>query len=105
MDKQNLEKDLKKFGFLPAQAKIYLAGIELGPSLMAHLAIRANLKRSSCYYILPELVRRGFFSIKKIGRRNYYFASPPEKLLQATKAREKLIRKLLPKLKKIANKK
>ena len=101
MDRKKLEQKLTRFGFLPAHAKLYLAGLALGPALMAHLALKANVKRSTCYYILPELLRRGFFSIKKIGKRNYYTASPPEKLLQITRQRERLIQNLMPGLKSV----
>lgn len=104
MNRQKIEKELERFGFLRAHAKLYLAGITLGPSLMAHLAIKANLKRSTCYYTITELLRRGFFETKKIGRRNFYIASTPAHLLDVTEERKKLIVKLLPELKKLAKK-
>lgn len=94
-------KNLEKFGFLPQQAKLYLAGIQFGPSLMMPLAKRAGIKRTTAIYLMRELLRRGFFGTKKIGKRIYYTASTLKYLLKITGERKQLILKLLTKFKKI----
>lgn len=99
MNRSKLIDNLIKFGFTKAQARLYFAGLSFDKSLMAHLATKANVRRSTAYYLMKELLRRGFFIIKKIGKRNYYIASPPEKLLKVTKEREQLILSLMPALK------
>ncbi len=86
------------FGFTKAMAKLYLAGLEYGPLLMAHLAMRANVKRTTAYYVMAELLRRGFFSKKKLGKRTGYVAASPEHVLEMTLERERQVRKLLPAL-------
>ena len=96
MRRTELRDRLLNFGFTKAQANLYIAGLELGPALMFHLALRANTARATAYYIMDELIRRGFFEKIKKGRRNYYSAASPEKLLQMTKERERLIKTLLP---------
>jgi sugar-specific transcriptional regulator TrmB len=100
MDQKELLKNLEKFGFLPQQARLYLAGIQLGKSLMMPLAKKAGTKRTTAIYSMQELLRRGFFRKVKIGKRDGYEASSPEYLIQITEKRKRLIIKLKPFLKK-----
>lgn len=102
MSNKKILKQLHFFGFTSSQAKIYLAGLRLGKVLMAPLAKTAQVKRSSVYYIMEELKRRKFFSSKKIGKRTYYIAASPEKLLKMALERENLIKKIFPLLKAIS---
>ena len=100
MNQKELLKNLEKFGFLPQQAKLYLAGIALGPSLMMPLAKKAGVKRTTTIYSMKELLRRGFFKKIKIGKRIGYLASGPEHLIKITEERKRLIIKLKPFLRK-----
>lgn len=86
---------LIKFGFTPAQAKLYYAGLKLGPELMARLAKFAGVRRTTAYYLIDELIRRRFFTVKKIGKRTYYTAASTRQLLRMTKSREHLVRQLI----------
>ncbi|MFA5022397.1 MAG: helix-turn-helix domain-containing protein [Patescibacteria group bacterium] len=95
MNDKLLLKQLEKFGFLPTQAKLYLAGVRLGPALMTTLARQAGIKRTTAYYVIGELKRRGFFTVVKIGKRPGYKAVAPKNLLLIIQKREKLVRKLL----------
>lgn len=94
MHLEQLAGALQKFGFTKPQAKIYLSGLILKHALMMPLARTAGVRRSTAYYLMKELLRRGFFTSKKIGKRNYYVAASPKKLLEMTKEREKLVRRL-----------
>ncbi len=100
MHQKELLKNLEKFGFLPQQAKLYLAGIQFGPSLMMPLAKKAGIKRTTAIYCMTELLRRGFFRKVKIGKRTGYLASSPNELIKITEKRKQLILKLLPDLNK-----
>jgi len=95
---QYILEQLQQFGFTNTQARLYIAGLELGEVLMKPLAQRANISRSTAYYLMEELQRRKFFTIEKIGKRKYYKAASPETLLEMVKKREKLITSLLPQL-------
>jgi sugar-specific transcriptional regulator TrmB len=70
---------------------------------MAHLAKTAGVKRSSAYYAIDELQRRGFFSIKRKGKRIFYKAASPEQLIKMTEARLKEVMKLYPSFKRLTN--
>ncbi|MBI4426834.1 MAG: hypothetical protein HY567_04630 [Candidatus Kerfeldbacteria bacterium] len=96
MKKTRILRLLRQFGFTPAQARLYLAGVMLGPALMAVLSKEAGLPRSTAYYLMSELKRRGFFTSRMIGRRTYYAAASGQRLLLMTKRRELLIRRMLP---------
>ncbi len=101
MHLEKLTRELQKFGFTKAQAKLYLSGLILKHALMQPLARTAGVKRTTAIYLMEELLRRGFFTKKKIGKRTYYLPSSPKKLLEVTKERERLIMKLMPVLLKV----
>ena len=94
-----LEQQLYHLGFASQQAKLYIAGLKLGRSLMAHLAAEAKVKRGTAYYIINELIRRKFFFVKKIGKRTYYEAVAPEKIVTMTEERLRFVKKIYPQLK------
>jgi|SRR3989344_5267558 len=86
---------LIRFGFTVSQAKLYYAGLRSGPELMARLAKTARVRRTTAYYLMRELIRRRFFSSRKVGKRIYYTAASLDQLLKMTKEREKLVRQLI----------
>lgn len=96
MNNKKLLQELEKFGFTEPQAKLYLAGLSQDELLMQPLAKKAGIKRTSAYYVMEELMRRGFFSVKKNGKRHYYSAASPQRLIEMTEQREKLIKKISP---------
>ena len=103
MDKKKLQHQIiTDFGFSPIMASLFITGLELGPTLMMPLAKKAEVKRSTAYYIMEELLRRGFFTTKKIGRRTAYIAVSPEQLLKMTTEREQRLKKLIPLLTQIS---
>ena len=104
MTDRQLIKYLTQFGFTRAQAKVYVAGLELAQTLMAPLARRAGVKRTTVYYLMNELLRRGFFAKRKIGKRNYYFAASPRRMLEMVHERRHLVLKILPALEKVCYK-
>ncbi|OGE81890.1 MAG: hypothetical protein A3H72_00320 [Candidatus Doudnabacteria bacterium RIFCSPLOWO2_02_FULL_48_8] len=101
MTDRKIVTQLIKFGFTVPQAKLYLAGLKLGPELMARLSRQSSVRRTTAYYIMKELMRRGFFSMRKVGKRSYYIATNGKELFKMIRRREKLIKKLLPLLNKL----
>lgn len=101
MNYKILLSELENFGFTEPQAKLYLAGLSADELLMQPLAKKAGIKRTTAYYVMEELVRRGFFIVKKLGKRYYYVAASPQRLVEMTIQRGKLIRKIFPFLIKI----
>ena len=99
MTDRKIVTQLMQFGFTLAQAKLYWAGLKLGPELMARLAKLAGLRRTTVYYMMDELIRRRFFEKRKVGKRIYYRAVSLEQLLKMSQEREQLVRKLMKGLK------
>lgn len=89
---------LTGFGFDEKEAKIYLAGLELGQATVLELSRRTRLPRTTLYPILEELRRHGFFRYGKARRRSVYTAEQPAALLATLRAREKMLNQALPKL-------
>lgn len=95
MTDKKIVTQLIRFGFTVPQAKLYFAGLKLGPELMARLAKQSGVRRTTAYYMMEELLRRGFFVKRKVGKRIYYEAASLQQLLRMTKTRERLVRKLI----------
>lgn len=95
MNDRKIVTQLIKFGFTTSQAKLYYAGLRSGPELMARLARQAGVRRTTAYYMMEELIRRRYFSTRKVGKRKVYVAASLNDLLQMTESREQLIKKLV----------
>lgn len=89
---------LKQFGFNDKEAKIYLAGLELGSTSVLELSRRTRLPRTTLYPILEDLRRRGFFRYGKQKRRSVYTAESPSTLEKQLLAREKVFSGIVPRL-------
>ena len=62
------------------EAKIYLAALNFESVNLTDLAKRAKLPRTAAYQPIQNLVKQGFLSITKIGKRKYYQALSPKEL-------------------------
>lgn len=76
-----LDRLLTQIGFSKNQAKVYLAALESGPASANQLAERAGLPRTTVYFILDYLIKRGVMGKTKAKGRTQFMADPPEKLL------------------------
>ncbi len=65
---------LKNIGFSEKEAQIYLAMLDFGQALPGTIADRAGVKRTTAYFTINELVKRGLAS--KIKIRGYYHYQP-----------------------------
>ena len=82
---------LKELGLSQNEAKVYLAAIELGPSLHKTLADKAGVKRPTLYYeALPLLVEKGLLVETVRGKRKYLV---PQDLQPYLESRKQLLEK------------
>jgi sugar-specific transcriptional regulator TrmB len=58
---KHVREALLSFGFDEKEAKIYLAGLEIGSGSVLGMARRTGLARTTIYPIIENLCRRGFF--------------------------------------------
>lgn len=94
---------LKEFDLTQSEAKIYLAGLEIGPATILQLARKSEVKRTTIYSRIEELIRRGFFSITYKGAKKLYLAEDPERLIRTVHEKERILGDALPELKSIYN--
>lgn len=95
MKEKTAIKTLRQFGFTEPQARLFYFGFTHGPSLMSHLAQKAKIPRATAYYSMEELLRRGFFTTKRQGKRKLYVAASNRRLLQMVRERENLVKKFI----------
>jgi HTH-type transcriptional regulator, sugar sensing transcriptional regulator len=91
-------KALTNFGLDVQEAAVYLAGCELGPVGAQKLAIKAEIKRGTCYDVLARLEEQGLFSTEHRGAKRLFRASPPESLANILDSRKEALSSLLPTL-------
>ncbi len=96
---------LKSLGLLDSEIKTYLKALENGPGTVLDLAKQTGLSRQAVYVAINALTERGLMSSALRGKKRFYAAEHPDKLLDYAKRRntemhEKLqdLERLLPEL-------
>src|SRR3989338_4220338 len=84
----SLELELQRIGLNEREAKVYLAALELGPSPVQKIAQRADIPRATAYLVLDDLRQKGFVSTYDEGKKTFFVAESPERLLVFLKERE-----------------
>ena len=100
--------ELRELGLSEKEAKIYVALLELGPSVVSDISKKAGVNRSTVYIILGSLQRRGLVTEEGVGAIRRYNPAQPEQLIkhfEETAAQYKNLassaHKLLPELKSV----
>ena len=83
-----IEHILKDLGLKDKDIVIYLTLLQLGPSPVRVLALKANINRGTTYDILRSLVEQGLVSYYDKQSHQYFAAEPPAKLLLALKDKQ-----------------
>lgn len=95
----NLETLLENLGFSKKKAKIYLAILELGEASVIEIAQKANLKRTTVYNILPELISDGLVKKSVKNKKRFFFIEDPVSLKTSLEEKMNAVEKSLPELK------
>lgn len=93
-----IENTLRSIGLTEKQAKVYLAMLELGETSMTKLAKKSGLKRPTVYLIVGELNLLGLCGEIEKGKKKFYNAVHPRRLVQIAKRRAEDAYKILPEL-------
>jgi len=106
-----LEQELISIGLNEKEAKVYLSSLELGQSTVQSIALKAAINRATTYFIIDGLMQRGLISSFNKGKKQYFFAADPERLVEILEKEKKQIeskkenlQKLLPQLRSLNNK-
>lgn len=74
------EKFLQDIGFTDKEAKIYLALLSVENYSVIELSKQTGINRTTVYPVLEQLIKNGFVSEIKEGKKVNYQAEPPERL-------------------------
>ena len=88
---------LRQLGFSEKEAKVYLAGLELGASSVKKIALQAGVNRTTTHVILQLFIRRGLVTVFESRGRNFFAVEDPSLLqklvhLKAEEERDRLQR-------------
>jgi len=76
-----IELELRKLGLTEKEVKVYLAGLELGPSSVQNIAKIAELARPTAYEIIKKLEKKRLFVEAKQKGKKVFIAQSPETIL------------------------
>lgn len=82
-------KLLKTLGFTDSESKIYLISLEMGASSVQDIAKQADVSRVTTYAVIESLTKHGLMSSVQKGKKTYYTAESPERLVSYVQNRMK----------------
>lgn len=92
-------------GLSEKEAAVYLAAMELGPSVAQDIAKKAKVNRATTYVMIDSLKTRGLMSSFSKGKKKFFSAETPERLMsmvrhqrQELEDRESELGKVMPQL-------
>jgi sugar-specific transcriptional regulator TrmB len=99
---------LIKVGLTGNEADIYLALLELGPSLVGKIVEKTKINRTNIYDRIERLINKGLVSYVIKNNRKYFYAAKPERIMRYLEEKEEKIKEekeavqsMLPELEKI----
>jgi len=98
-----LETTLQQIGLPEKQAKIYMACLELGECSIKEIARKAEIKRTTIYDIIDDMIAAGFIRTTVHGKKKRFVAAEPNDLSTIIKKREVLLGQILPQLNSLNN--
>jgi len=86
-----LEQELKNVGLSDKESRVYLAGIELGPSPVQAISRKSGVNRATTYVMIESLKDRGLMSSVTKGKKRLFLAESPENILSFLKKEKETI--------------
>jgi HTH-type transcriptional regulator, sugar sensing transcriptional regulator len=93
-----LLRTLSDIGLSDNEAEVYLGALSSGPSTVQQLARASSVKRTTVYYVVEMLKKKGLLNVEVKGLKNLYVAESPEKLESIMEERKQLAQSVLPEL-------
>lgn len=98
-----LENTLQQIGLPEKQARIYMACLELGECSIKEIAKKAEIKRTTIYDIIDDMIAAGFIKATTRGKKKRFIAAEPNELQIIIQKRETLLEQILPQLNNLNN--
>ena len=89
---------LTEAGLTEKEAEVYLALVELGSSSATHVIQKTGLHRAVVYDLLERLIEKGLVGHVIQGRKRFFEATSPNRLMGILKEKEEKIQTILPHL-------
>jgi HTH-type transcriptional regulator, sugar sensing transcriptional regulator len=80
-DLSPLQEELKHLGLSEKESDVYLASLELGPSSVQDISHKSKVNRATTYVMIESLSARGLMSTFTKGKKKFYSAESPERLV------------------------
>lgn len=87
---------LEDFGLSKAESKVYLSLLETGSTLAGPIIKKTGLHRGTTYLTLQRLKEKGLVSSIIKGKKQYFEAVDPERLIDVLKEKEGKLKEILP---------
>ncbi|HRZ85202.1 MAG TPA: helix-turn-helix domain-containing protein [Candidatus Paceibacterota bacterium] len=91
--------EIRAAGLTENESKIYLALLDLGPSLAGQISQKTGMHRRTVYDTIEMLIKKGLVGYILKNNRHFFQASNPERILEIIKEKEKSIESILPLMK------
>lgn len=91
-----LINSVSELGLTKQEAAVYVAALETGFSSISDIAKKAGIKRPTTYYVVDELIKKNLISRAPKGKRTFYIAEHPNKLLSNIRSQENKLMSALP---------
>jgi HTH-type transcriptional regulator, sugar sensing transcriptional regulator len=91
-------KTLMEAGLTEKESLVYLELLKLGTSTASQIIEKTGLHRAVVYDLLGRLIEKGLASHITKGKKKYFEASNPKRLIEILKEKENKIEKLIPNL-------
>ena len=98
-----IEDYLQKIGLSAKEARLYIAGLQAGPSTVLELAQESGLKRTTIYEILESLREKRLLNTSQKGKKKIFIMEEPDNIKLFLKQREKIFSQILPELEALKN--
>lgn len=95
------EEELQQIGLSEKEAKVYLATLTLGKATAQEVAKKTDLKRPTTYFTIDALMKKGLMSSVYEGKKQFFMAENPERLVDVFEAQQDEVRRQGEKLKKL----
>lgn len=97
----SFEAMLKQLGLSDKEAKVYLAGLVLGPSPVVKISEKSGINRPTTYVQIESLMKLGLMSSYMKGKKQYFAVEPPERLQELTRIKEQEVKEQSERLREI----
>ncbi|MCR4314389.1 MAG: hypothetical protein NUV84_04035 [Candidatus Uhrbacteria bacterium] len=86
-----LKKELEHLGMSDKESRVYLAALEMGPSPVQDISHKAHVNRATTYVMIESLSARGLMSTFQKGKKRFYAAESPERLMTIVEREQKVL--------------